>query len=189
MNWRQRWSKQTDFYNSCHRTDNAGHFDRQWIEVWQQYPIIALIAMPHTSTLQARKCHFYTSCGKQGRATPGDGARVAAPVLGGYAISAELDNYYVSIYIYRLHVNIHLLYVNIYYGIQAEWQRGARLVQRYCGMGTETAEWLERRTRDRKASGSSPLKSGGKIFLFRGQLSMLTLIQVCVPPPWYCSIM
>ena len=42
--------------------------------------------------------------------------------------------------------------------------------------GAGIAQWLERRTRDRKVSGSSPGRSGGRIFLLQGQLSLLTRI-------------
>ena len=44
------------------------------------------------------------------------------------------------------------------------------------------AQWLERRTPDRKVPGSSPGRSGGVNFPLRGQLSVLTLISVFVPP-------
>ena len=44
------------------------------------------------------------------------------------------------------------------------------------------AQWLEHRTRDRKVAGSNPCWSGGRIFLLQGQLSVLTLISVSVPP-------
>ena len=49
------------------------------------------------------------------------------------------------------------------------------------------AQWLERRTRDRKVAGSNLCWSGGRIFLLQGQLSVLTLISVSVPPPCYRS--
>ena len=57
------------------------------------------------------------------------------------------------------------------------------------------AQWLERRTRDRKVAGSSPGRSGGRmgVFLFmfffslRGQLSVLILISVSVPRLCYRS--
>ena len=49
------------------------------------------------------------------------------------------------------------------------------------------AQWLQRRTRDRKVPGSSPRRSGGRIFLLQGQLSVLTLISVSVPSPCYRS--
>ena len=45
------------------------------------------------------------------------------------------------------------------------------------------AQWLERRTRDRKVPGSSPGRSRRKNFLLQGQLSALTLISVSVPHP------
>ena len=41
---------------------------------------------------------------------------------------------------------------------------------------------VERWNRDRKVAGSSPRGRGSRIFL-RGQLSVLTLISVSVPPP------
>ena len=44
------------------------------------------------------------------------------------------------------------------------------------------AQWLERRTRDRKVAGSSPGRIGGIKKILRGQLSVLTLISVSVPP-------
>ena len=57
--------------------------------------------------------------------------------------------------------------------------------------GAGIAQWLERRTRDRKVWGSSPGRSGGIFFFFffslQGQLSVLTLIPVSVPPPCYHS--
>ena len=59
--------------------------------------------------------------------------------------------------------------------------------------GAGIAQWLEEHgTRDRKVAGSSPGRSGGKIFLFffsllQGQLSVLTLISVSVPLPCYRS--
>ena len=49
-----------------------------------------------------------------------------------------------------------------------------------------TAQRLEHRTRDRKVTGSSPGRSG-KSFLFQDQLSVLTLISLSVPPPYYRS--
>ena len=50
--------------------------------------------------------------------------------------------------------------------------------------GTGIAQFLERRTHDRKVAGSNPRWSGGRIyFLLQGQLSVLTLISVSVPPP------
>ena len=53
--------------------------------------------------------------------------------------------------------------------------------------GAGIAQWLERRTRGRKVAGSNPCWSGGRIFLLQGQLSVLTLISVSVPPPCYRS--
>ena len=47
--------------------------------------------------------------------------------------------------------------------------------------GAETAQWLERWTRDRKVSGSSLGRSSGTIFFLQGQLWVLTLISVSVP--------
>ena len=45
---------------------------------------------------------------------------------------------------------------------------------------------VERRTRDRKVAGSSPCRSGGRFFFLQGQLSVLTLVSVSVPPPlWH----
>ena len=49
--------------------------------------------------------------------------------------------------------------------------------------GAGIAQWLERRTRDRKVAGSNLCRSGGIIFLLQGQLSVLTLISVSVTPP------
>ena len=47
---------------------------------------------------------------------------------------------------------------------------------------------VERQTRDRKVSGLSPGRSGGRFsFLFHCQLSVLTLISVSVPHPCYRS--
>ena len=51
----------------------------------------------------------------------------------------------------------------------------------------EITQWLERRTRDRKVPGSSPCRSGGRIFFLQSQLSVLTLISVSAPPPCYRS--
>ena len=49
--------------------------------------------------------------------------------------------------------------------------------------GAGIAQWLERRTRDRKVPGSSPGGSERREnFLLKGQLSVLTLISVSVPP-------
>ena len=45
--------------------------------------------------------------------------------------------------------------------------------------GAGIAQWLERRTRDRKERREN--------FLLQGQLSVLTLISVSVPPPCYRS--
>ena len=47
--------------------------------------------------------------------------------------------------------------------------------------GAETAQWLERWTRDRKVSGSSLGRSSGTKFFLQGQLWVLTLISVSVP--------
>ena len=49
------------------------------------------------------------------------------------------------------------------------------------------AQRLERRTRDRKASGSSPGWSGGIILFSRVNRSVLTYHSVSVPPPCYRS--
>ena len=54
-------------------------------------------------------------------------------------------------------------------------------------MGSTIAQWLERRARDRKVSGSSPDTSGGRIVFLQSQLSVLTLISAAVPPPCYRS--
>ena len=54
-------------------------------------------------------------------------------------------------------------------------------------LGAGIVQWLEHRTCDRKVAGSNPCWSGGRIFLLRGQLSVLTLISVSVPPPCYRS--
>ena len=48
--------------------------------------------------------------------------------------------------------------------------------------GAEIVQWLERGTRDQKVVGSNPCRSGGENFLIQGQLSVLTLISVSVPP-------
>ena len=53
--------------------------------------------------------------------------------------------------------------------------------------GAGIVQWLERRTRDRKVPGSSPGKERRENFLLQGQLSVLTLISVSVPPPCYRS--
>ena len=52
---------------------------------------------------------------------------------------------------------------------------------------TGVAQWLERRTLDRKVTGSSPSSSGVQKILLRGQLSLLTLISVTAPPPCFRS--
>ena len=44
------------------------------------------------------------------------------------------------------------------------------------------AQWLERRTRDRKVAGSSPGRNGGRIVFSAVKLSVLTVISVSVPP-------
>ena len=50
------------------------------------------------------------------------------------------------------------------------------------------AQWLERRTRDRKVAGSNPCRRGRGIFLSRVDfLCWLILISVSVPPPYYRS--
>ena len=43
---------------------------------------------------------------------------------------------------------------------------------------TGIAQWLNRRTRDRKVPGSSPGRSGGRIFVLQGKFSVLNLISV-----------
>ena len=53
--------------------------------------------------------------------------------------------------------------------------------------GAGIAQWLECRTRDRKVAGSDPCRSSGRIFFLHGQLSVLTVISVSVPPPCYRS--
>ena len=55
--------------------------------------------------------------------------------------------------------------------------------------GPGIAQWLERRTRDRKVAGSSPGRSGEWIFLLRSQLpqNLMILISVSVQPPCYRS--
>ena len=51
-------------------------------------------------------------------------------------------------------------------------------------LGAGIAQWLERRTRDR---GFESLLDRRENFLRQGQLSVLTLISVSVPPPCYRS--
>ena len=46
-------------------------------------------------------------------------------------------------------------------------------------LGAGVAQWLESRTRDRNVAGSNPRE----IFLLQGQLSVLILISVSIPPP------
>ena len=49
--------------------------------------------------------------------------------------------------------------------------------------GAGIAQWLERRARDRKVAGSSPDRTGGKLFFLfflQGQLSVLNHISVSV---------
>ena len=41
------------------------------------------------------------------------------------------------------------------------------------------AQWFQRRTRDRKVPGSSPSRSGWRIFLLQGQLCVLTYFGIC----------
>ena len=53
--------------------------------------------------------------------------------------------------------------------------------------GAGIAQWLERRTRDCKVAGSNPCRSGRENFLLQGEVSVLTLISVSVPPPCYHS--
>ena len=48
-------------------------------------------------------------------------------------------------------------------------------------------QWLERRTRDRKGCGFESLLERRENFLLQGQLSVLTLVSVSVPPPCYRS--
>ena len=49
------------------------------------------------------------------------------------------------------------------------------------------AQWLERRTRDRKGHRFESLQERRENFLLQGRLSVLTLISVSVPPPCYRS--
>ena len=49
--------------------------------------------------------------------------------------------------------------------------------------GAGIAQWLERRTRDRKVAGSNPCSERRENFLLQGRLPVLTLISVSVPPP------
>ena len=52
------------------------------------------------------------------------------------------------------------------------------------------AQGLEHWTRDRKpVAGLSPQRTGRRIFLLLGQLSVLTLISVSISPPCYRSSM
>ena len=56
------------------------------------------------------------------------------------------------------------------------------------GERREIAQWSE--GRDERSRAPSPGRSGGRTFfcfLLRGQLSVLTLISVSVPPPCYRS--
>ena len=53
--------------------------------------------------------------------------------------------------------------------------------------GAGIAQWLECRTRDRKVAGSNPWLERRENFLLQGQLSVLTLISVSIPPPCYRS--
>ena len=62
-------------------------------------------------------------------------------------------------------------------------------IYKFSPWGAGIAPWLERRTRDWKVAGSNPCWSGGRIFFSKGQLSVLTLILVSVPPPCYPSSM
>ena len=48
--------------------------------------------------------------------------------------------------------------------------------------GAGIAQWLERRTRDR-----IPAEAAGLKKKLQGQLSVLTLISVSIPPPYYRS--
>ena len=52
--------------------------------------------------------------------------------------------------------------------------------------GVGIAQWLERRTSDRKVAGSNPCRSGGRIFFSRVNF-LCWLISVSVPPPCYRS--
>ena len=48
--------------------------------------------------------------------------------------------------------------------------------------GARIACWLERRTRDRKVASSNPGRSGGRIFFFRVNFCVLTLIRCLFHP-------
>ena len=63
----------------------------------------------------------------------------------------------------------------------------AQVLQLKRGVGI--AQWLERMTRDRKVAGSSPLQERRENFILQGQLPVLALISVSVPPPCYRSSM
>ena len=63
----------------------------------------------------------------------------------------------------------------------------AQVLQLERGVGI--AQWLERMTRDRKVAGSSPLQERRENFILQGQLPVLALISVSVPPPCYRSSM
>ena len=69
--------------------------------------------------------------------------------------------------------------------------RRTKFLRRWGGGGgggkREIAQWLERRTRDRKGCGFESLLERRENFLLQGQLSVLTLISVSVPPPCYRS--
>ena len=62
------------------------------------------------------------------------------------------------------------------------WERVTSCEITFWGAGI--AQCLERRTHDQKVAGSSP----GRNFRPLGQLSVLTLTSVSVPPPSYRSI-
>ena len=49
------------------------------------------------------------------------------------------------------------------------------------------AQWLERRTHDRKVAGSNPCRSGGRIFFSGVNFLCWLLFSVSVPPLCYCS--
>ena len=53
--------------------------------------------------------------------------------------------------------------------------------------GSGIAQWVERQTRDQKVCEFESRQEQWENFLFQGQLSVLTLISVSVPPPCYRS--
>ena len=52
-------------------------------------------------------------------------------------------------------------------------------------MGAGIAQWLERRSRDRKGRGFQSPQERRENFLLQGQLFVMALISVSIPPPFY----